>query len=378
MKLGIATAVVAVALASASCSGGGPARTPAARAPSAAAAGDVTVTPAGDIAVGSGSIGPIRLGDRALVYTYAAGEADWDTVEFSDLETGRTRAIAHSEFETGLINWVATTGRWAAYVDQSSVQGNSDPDVLWRVHAVDVDTGANEILASNGDRPDPYVPIVHGADGYFFWTQAEADRTAQELVWRVGAAEPVAILRHAEMTPGSETLSDGNLVYLGPAAERAGQEHTVGGDCWQLPITGGTPEPLTSRALVMSCAARGGQLAWTQHIDPTTKDLPSEGILDNPYELWAEDTTDREPRLLHRGYITSGDPAVGDGFVLWENAHGVRVVQSLHSGKPHPWSKTKGDSAYQPAVASGSYAAHASGGSGAKITIFLYRITTSG
>ena len=88
-----------------------------------------------------------------------------------------------------------------------------------------------------------------------FWTQAEADRTAREYIWKAGAGAPRTALRHVEMTPGSETAADGQLIYLSRAAGRH-KGHTVGGDCWTVPLDGhAPPKPLTHTALAMGCAA---------------------------------------------------------------------------------------------------------------------------
>jgi hypothetical protein len=170
------------------------------------------------------------------------------------------------------------------------------------------------------------VPILRSQDGHVFWTQAERDRTAREQVWEPGWAKPRDVLRHTEMTPGSESISRDRLVYLGRAATGP-TGHTVGGDCWSVPLKGGTPQALTHTALAMWCAAGGETLAWTLHIDPTAEPQPADGILDDPYELWAR--TGAEPRLLRRGYFSMTDPAAGGGYVAWLNYKGRLTVQSV-------------------------------------------------
>lgn len=146
--------------------------------------------------------------------------------------------------------------------------------MLWRVWAANASSGHKRLLSSNGNTPDPFVPQVHASDGYVFWTQAEADRTAREYIWKVGSGAPRAALRHVEMTPGSETAADGKLVYLSRAAGRH-KGHTVGGDCWAVPLDGhGPAKPLTHTALALGCAAHAGRLVWFQHIDPSRSRCP--------------------------------------------------------------------------------------------------------
>ena len=385
MKIGIITALLAVALTGTGCSvtrhshssSAEESPLPSVSPSSTTTEGGIVVTPAGGVTVNSGNLGPLRLGDHNVVYPYSDSvEGNWTSVASTDLSDRSDLTphdVGHTEFDAGLINWVASVGDWVAYADQSHRQGDADPNVLWQVHAVHVTSRQDIVLASNGDVADPYVPIIHGQDGYFFWTQAEPDRTAKELIWKPGAGSPTAILRHAEMTPGSESVTDGNLVYLGPAADRGDRNHTAGGDCWQLPLTtGGTPEPLTTTALAMGCEANNGDLVWTEHIDPTTEDLPPDGLLDDPYELWAQHIGGGEPVLLHRGYIQSGYPGIGDGFALWQASDGTRIVQNLQNGKTHELAKT--DTGYKPAVISGKYVAHAGENAGQATTIHIYKV----
>jgi hypothetical protein len=213
------------------------------------------------------------------------------------------------------------------YVDQSAKQSDADPRVSWRVIAIDTQTDRRLELSSNGSEPDPYVPELQTQDGFVFWTQAEADRSALEMLWRPDWEQPRVVVRHTEMTPGGASIDDDHLVYLGPAATGA-TRRTAGGDCWSVPLAGGTPQPLTRTALAMSCEAADGDLVWTTHIDPGTEEQPSDGILDDPYELWAQ-AGDHVPRLLERGYFPLTRPAVADGYVAWRTYEQRLVVQSI-------------------------------------------------
>lgn len=267
--------------------------------------------------VGRRDVGPIALDGTTVIYAFAdPGSTDWTHVGVADTQTGTERVVADSAWPDGLINWVAGAGDWIAWVDQSARQSDAQPFVLWAVHAQNMATGEEVILATNGDLPDPFVPVVHGQDGYAFWTEAEPDRTAREMIWKPGWDKPRTLLQHAEMTPGSETATDGMLVFLShPATAHRGR--TVGGDCWAVPLDGsGSPRPLTHTALAMGCAASDGWLAWSLHIDPKNRPLPPDGVLDKPYEVFVR-RLNGKALLLHRGYLSTGYPDVGDGFVAW-------------------------------------------------------------
>jgi hypothetical protein len=261
----------------------------------------------------SGDVGPPALGDGFTAFPW--GSPRWTKVAVVADGGTKVTEIVHTRWPHGMINWVAATGDWIGFVDQSAEQGDAAPRVLWRVGAVDRKTGRTVELASNGDKPDPYVPEIRGGGGYLFWSSAEPDRSAKESVWRPGDDRPTVVLRHAEMTPGSESYADGKLVYLGPNGAGA-TGRTVGGDCWSISVSGGEPVALTHTALAMSCAATPGRITWSEHIDPKTSQMPSDGVLNDPYQVWTQTLGGGTSQLLHQGYIM-GDPVVGDTFVEW-------------------------------------------------------------
>lgn len=335
----VAATVAALGTVLAGCGGSGPGPASAGSShvstshpPSAAAsAGPLALRPATTIRV-PGSVGPVRLGDDMVVYPFATdAHRSWDEVGVTALDSDKPRVVARSAWPHGLINWVASTGAWVAYVDQSGEQSDSRPEVLWRIWAVDTDTGRKVQLATNGHQPDAFVPIVLGRDGSFYWTSAEADRTARESIWQPGWDAPKDVLRHTEMTPGSETLVGDRLIYLGPnGAGKLG--HTVGGDCWSVPVAGGAPEALTHTALALGCAASGTAVVWTQHIEKNPEKMPAAGILDDPYTVWSQPLDGGRPTRLERGYILSSPPLAGDGFASWD-PDGRRVIRSLRSDR---------------------------------------------
>jgi len=374
---------VGLGLALAGCGSGDPSatRTPpgGSAASSTAPTGSASGTPSGplavhevgSVAVPSGNVGPLRVGGGAVVFPFATDPAaGWTRVGLMHAGDRTPTTVARSQWPHGLVNWVAADGDWVAWVDQSAEQSDATPKVLWRVWALDTTTNQKVLLASNGRRADPYVPIVLGQDGWFFWTRAETDRTAREQIWKPGDDAPTDLLRHVEMTPGSESVSGDRLVYLGPAAT-ASRGHTVGGDCWSVPVTGGTPEPLTHSALAMGCAAAGDVLTWSQHIAPDTAKMPALGLLDDPYTVWSQPLSGGRATRLHQGYVLSSPLLAGDGFVSWD-PDGRRVVRSLSTDATVMLPK---GSVSIRSAASGRDLAWVTGGAGRPATVHLAEVT---
>jgi hypothetical protein len=265
-----------------------------------------------------------------LVFGAEQSRGAAESVVSLDLTSGVRTRVARSEFRHGFVNWAGAAGPWTVFVDQSHIQGDGSMNVLWRVVAVNPARHERKVLLSNGTKPDPWVPWLGSQDDYVFWSSAEHDakRTAREWIFHDGWSLPRTVMRHTELTPGTESISGNSLVYLGPpAVPRPGKQ--VGGDCWRVSLAGGNPEPLTETALVNGCAADAHWIAWTELIDPSTRPVPQEGFLDDPYELWAERLDQRNPELLHHGYTLSGWPVVQNGFVVAWGGDGHRLIQDL-------------------------------------------------
>jgi hypothetical protein len=227
------------------------------------------------------------------------------------------------------VNFAAAAGHWVAWTDQSQVQSDTRANVRWRIWAKDLESGTTTLLATNGDRPDPYVPHIHSGSGHIFWATAETDRSARQWAWTPGAGPPRTLLRHVELSPDIESADRDHLVYLGASA-LPHHGRTVGGDCWALTFAGSDPVALTHTGLAMDCQAADGRLVWFTHIPPSYRPLPPDGVLDDPWEVWTKqlESTGSAVRLA-RGYIQGGSPAVGSGFAAWLG-DGVRPFE-LHA-----------------------------------------------
>ena len=277
------------------------------------------------------NVGPVAFNGTVVAYPVSSPAGYWNRVAIINLSTGAQRAGIRTAFDDGFINWVALADGWIGWVDQSARQSDAAPAVLWRVWAMNLSTGERRLLGSNHRRPDPYVPQILGRDRYFYWTAAEPDRSARESAWQVGGGAVFDVLRHTEMTPGSETLDGHRLVYLSRAAA-AGGGYTIGGDCWWTGLHGGSPRPLTRTALAMGCAESGARLVWLEHIAPDEKPMPEDGLLDDPFKIWTQ-LGSAKPVLVHRGYSSSRYPIAGRRFVVWQRLDGALMVTRLtHQG----------------------------------------------
>ena len=329
-RVAAAAAVAAVALLLAGCGDHKHVTKRPAKTESAAPARpSIALKPLGTVKISAVEEGPLAVGhngdtghDIVAMPTGERGVDTWNTVTVVDPSAGKSRKVARSAWRGGLINWIATTGQWVVYTDQSAEQGDADPSVLWRVHAVNLATGRQRTLASSGRTRTPFIPRVGAQEGVVYWTQAEPDRSAKEIVWRPGHGAPYAVLRHMEMTPDSATVAGGALFYLGPNGKGL-TGHTTGGDCWRVPLSGGTPVVVTHTALAMGCAVRGSRLVWSQHIDPDDPNPPEGEIMDDPYSLWTLDWTAdgkaAEPVKLQEGY--------SEAYLLHPTEHALAWLQ---------------------------------------------------
>lgn len=338
---------------------------------------ELRVRSVGHFKLPSAYAGNIQMfGHRFVVGIGSGPRSPFSTrVVMVNVDDGRQRIVARSQWSRGLVPWAVGSGHWIAWVDQSKLQNDFSYDVLWRVWAKNLRTGRRQLLASNGHTPDPYVPEVSAGSGYVFWAEAEPDRTAREFVWRPGSPSPRTLMRHREMTPGTETATGGMLTFLSTAAVPH-KGHTVGGDCWTVPLAGGRPQPLTHTALAMGCATSHGWLVWSQHIDPETRNPPPDGIYDDPYTYWARAVDGGPPRLLHRGYTASLYPVAGAGYGTWMGTQSAFVGHAVASDAEAPIAPGHANNTAVGSSASGRLFVYATGQrTGQRIVIDLVSIT---
>ena len=111
------------------------ARTPAAQ--SKAPGPPITRSTIGTVELNTDVNSPMAIGhvggDIVVLPTQEPGAPSWNTVTVVDPAAGTSRAVAHSAWPRGLINWVATVGDWVVYTDQSHTQGDGSYEALWRI-----------------------------------------------------------------------------------------------------------------------------------------------------------------------------------------------------------------------------------------------------
>ncbi len=132
-----------------------------------------------------------------------------------------------------MISRVAVAGHWIVWTDQSRLQGElagETTTVRWEVRAKDLSTGRQKVLSSSGRKATLNVPLISYGDGYVAWGESDTNGLIREYLWKPGWPGPRTLFRHTVMSPGTESFSNGNLIYLGLAYNYAGH-HTVGGNC---------------------------------------------------------------------------------------------------------------------------------------------------
>jgi len=233
--------------------------------------------------------------------------------------------IAKSAWPHGFVNWVGVSGPWVLYVDQSQLQDDSHMNVLWRIDAVNVATGDHRAVASNGAKPDPWVPYLSSTEQGITWTQASKSQRADLYAWDGSAGRAVEVAADIEMTPGSDRAAGSYVYYLGPNG-RGDKGHTTGGDCWRVPRAGGTPQVITKTALALSCTPAAGSVFAGLHIDPKTPEPPAGGFLDDPYEVQNFSFSGSPGATIERGYISDWYPVAVGQDVIWQTIDGVPVL----------------------------------------------------
>lgn len=269
------------------------------------------------------SMAAVALDDSSIVVSIGHSETA-DTVERWTQDDGWS-AVAESAWPQGFINWVGVSGSWVLYVDQSRLQDDQHMDVLWRIDAVNVTTGAHRTIASNGATADPWVPYLDSTEDGITWTQASPSQRANLYIWDGPHGHAVELESDVEMTPGSDRAAGAYVYYLGPNG-RGEKGHTTGGDCWRIPRVGGTPQAITKTALALSCTPTPRSLFTGLHIDPEAPTQPAEGVLDDPYRIQDFDLSGDLVRTVETGYISDWNPVAVGTDVVWQTIAGVPVL----------------------------------------------------
>lgn len=262
------------------------------------------------------NVNGVTLGHDRLAFPFQAERTGNSNMVVSvDLRSRVRTVVAKSEFPDGLINFVAVSGDWTVYDDQSDVRGDGAMENLWRIVAINHKTQQRRILATSGKKENPFVPYVKSHNGYVYWAMAEPDRSARLLLWRPEWAEPRTVLRHAEANTLDLRVDGDWMIYVGQAADTRDSE---GSDCWRVRLGGGTPESLTNSGLAMDCISGADRVTWTEHIDHATKNPPSDGILGNPYRLFTKEPG-QESVLLNEGYFSYSQGELFGQYLVWDD-----------------------------------------------------------
>ena len=282
------------------------------------------------VALPPGRVGHVTLAGERVLIAVGTGSHSPDRVLVAEPGTRRTRELARTAWRGGLMDWVEATGDTVVFTDQDREQSDAERDTRWRMYALDLATGRRRVLASSGNRATAWVPLPRAMESQVVWAQpGTAPGRFTEFVWAPGQAAPRAVLRDAQLQPGTESVTAHQLVYVGPPASARG----AGGDIYALDLTAGSrPRPLTTTGLVMRSWARGGHVVWENHIGPAED--PAVEHLDDPYSHWAAPLAQPgSARRLQHGY-SSGNVVVGDTFAAWLEQDG-RIGLAALDGSWH-------------------------------------------
>lgn len=330
--LGTAAALVAAAVCAA-CGGTATDTSPSSpQRPSASPSSTATSTPTSQLHLSTvklrrdANVGPAAINANGdVAWTEGPRHSTENRVELLRHGSTTPATVARSAWREGLINWVALSGPWVVYVDQSAVQGEvHGPNVDWVIHANNLDTKQKLVLARS-PRANPWVPWIRAGAGGVTWATASPSQRAD--LWRWVPGTPVSaiqkVLSDTELTPDSLTPTKDGIVYLGPNGNNI-SGHSLGGDCWIAPYDGTAPRVLTHTALGMSCAVGRDTLVYSLHIAPS-QTTPEE-IADDPYEIWTQPLDDgAKAQRIEQGYIQAR-PSVGEAFLTWVDTGGRFVA----------------------------------------------------
>ena len=266
----------------------------------------------------------LALSDQTLAYAQASGATSHlDEVVVVSLRSGRRRVVARSGFPHGLVDWVAVTGHTVVYTDQDRVPSTANPRNRWRLEAVDLVTGQRRLLASSGDRAQPWVPTPRASEGDVVWAQLQDPGNLRKGLevrqWRQGWSGPRVLLTHSRLSSGSGAVTDGRFVFVQT------EPHLVAGsyaqDVFSVPLSGGHITQISHNGTVQWMNAANGQVVWSQK-----KSRTRQGLAD-PYSHWVAPVDgSAPPRQIQQGYSASNVVVGHDFAALWPTGDGVLVT----------------------------------------------------
>jgi hypothetical protein len=225
-----------------------------------------------------------------------------------DLDTRITRVIARSSWNTGEIDWVRGSRGTIVYTELARIPSDEDPNVPWRVFAVDISTGRKRQIAASKRPSDeilqPFPSIEWPWIVDISPPSKPSTETADIVSYDLRDGRRLVLVPSGH--PGSVTIDHG-LVFYGEIT--GGQQ-----DLFVVPVDGsGKPRRLTTSGRVALPKAANGGVTWQE---------PPQG---DPDSLWYMPTN---PLGSPIQFAQGGSNAFpGQGFVLWYTVDG-RLVAS--------------------------------------------------
>ena len=273
-------------------------------------------------------IGPPQMSGAVIVYPATSGRGTaWNEVIAMNPTTGRKRVAARTRFADGMINWVARTGSWTVYVDQSRQLSDAHPTTAWQLVARDDATRRTRVLDSSSGELTGYVPRLRSQGGAVLWSSITLDGQHALWWWRPSWSGPRRLVAGVDIDPATASIDEESVVFHAPPPH-AGANPGNAGECWRARTSGGRPAAVThTGGLVLDCSAGDGWLVWRQSRQPT--DPAAEDVdVETPYELWAQHRAGR-PVLIHRGVMPYTYPYTAGGMLLWMENDEQVVLERL-------------------------------------------------
>lgn len=173
--------------------------------------------------------------------------------------------------KTGL-SW-SPDGKFLVAVDRDSLEGSA------RIISVSATTGEKRDVTAPGIQYNDIFPVISsdGRSVAFVRYRKPGDRNINIYLQSLGPGgtpmgEPKRLTRDLRGVSGLDwTPSGRSLVFSGPGEYRGLSDTYTTGGLWRIPVTGGTPEPLSAVGepmMSLAVSRKGDRLAYTRDPRP--------------------------------------------------------------------------------------------------------------
>lgn len=275
-------------------------------------------------------LSPGDLSGEVLAYSTGANYHS-GLVRVIDLKTGESHTVAHTHWpDAGLVQGACVAGDFVVYNDQDREQDDS-MQTRWRIVATGLDGSSTKVLASSGNKAQPWSPHPHCDGDSVVWPQLahpdESQATRQQILeWRPGWATARVVWRTTTGVGAQlAALTENKLVY--PALAK-GPRTRLGTrrDLFVRDLDSGGTQRLGSHGLVDFIDASDGHAVWSEMNAAPNADS------ENDFAHWTSPLDGGRPVLLQQGYSAS-NVVTGRDFAAWWPTEQREIAISSLDGK---------------------------------------------